>query len=108
MTNNFLLAPQGRVSFICVVVCVGRKNHTVHENIVSQVNKKSDTHTRAGTGRTSHKNSGSSHTGRSCRMDGRGDHMAGSCTPDWTSYLEQQRTKLSEHSIVSWVVFQRA
>lgn len=51
-----------------------------------------DTHTPARTGRTSRRNSGSSRTGTSCRRDGPGGHMAGSCTPDWTSYLEQQRT----------------
>lgn len=81
-----------------------RRKHTVHKIMVSQVNKKGDTHTRARTGRTSHRNSGSSHTGRSCRMDGRGDHMAGSCTPDWTSYLEQQRTKPSDwHSKLCYI-----
>lgn len=51
-----------------------------------------DTHTPARTGRTSRRNSGSSRRGTSCRRDGLGGHMAGSCTPDWTSYLEQQRT----------------
>lgn len=29
-------------------------------------------------------------------MDGQGGHMVGSCTPDWRSYLEQQRTKPSD------------
>lgn len=51
-----------------------------------------DTHTPAHTGRTSRRNSGSSRRGTSCRRDGLGGHMAGSCTPDWTSYLGQQRT----------------
>lgn len=59
-------------------------------------NKKVNTYTRARTGRTSHKNSGSLHTGRSCHTGGQGGHTADSCTPDWTSYLEQQRTKPSE------------
>ena len=70
--------------------------HAVNDRLVTQVNKKSDTHTRSRTGRTSHRNSGLSHTGRSCRMGGQGGHMAGSCTPDWMSYLEQQRTKSSD------------
>lgn len=59
-----------------------------------QVTKKCETHTHAHTGRTSHRNSGSSHTGTSCRKDGLGDHMAGSCTPDWRSYLEQEKRVL--------------
>lgn len=51
------------------------------------------TYTRARTGRTSHRNSGSSHKDRSCHMDGQGGHMAGSCTPDWMNYLAWQRTE---------------
>lgn len=50
-----------------------------------------DTYTPARTGRTSRRNSGSSRRGTSCRRDGPGGHMAGSCTPDWTSYLKQQK-----------------
>lgn len=57
-------------------------------------NKKSETHTRAHTGRTSHRNSGSLHTGKNCHKDGLDDHMAGSCTPDWMSYLYQEKRVL--------------
>lgn len=60
------------------------------------MNKKVNTYTHAHIGRTSHKNFGSLHTGRSCHMGGRGGHMADSCTLDWMSYLEQQRTKPSD------------
>lgn len=60
------------------------------------MSKKVNTYTHAHIGRTSHKNFGSLHTGRSCHMGGRGGHMADSCTLDWMSYLEQQRTKPSD------------
>lgn len=56
-----------------------------------QQKKKGETHTRAHTGRTSHRNSGSLHTGKNCRKDGLDGHMVGSCTPDWTSYLDQEQ-----------------
>lgn len=79
-----------------------RKQHAEHESLISQVIKEGDTHIHARTGRTSHRNSGSSHTGRSCRRDGQGDHMAGSCTPDWTSYLEQQKTGLRLAQWLCW------
>lgn len=32
--------------------------------------------------------------GKNCRKDGLGDHMAGSCTPDWMSYLDQEKRVL--------------
>lgn len=38
--------------------------------------------------------------GRSYRRDGLGGHMAGSCTPDWTSYLEQTEYKASDGQFV--------
>lgn len=81
-----------------------KKKHTVCEELVTEVNKKDDTHTHARTDRTSRRNSGSSHMGRSCRMDGQDGHMVGSCTPDWMSYLEQQRTKASEWNSKSYCI----
>lgn len=47
------------------------------------------THTLDHTGRISRRSFGSSRMDTSCRTDARGGHMAGSCTPDWISYLKR-------------------
>lgn len=68
--------------------------------------KKGETHTRAHTGRTSRRNSGSLHMGRSCHKDGLDDHMVGSCTPDWMSYLDQEKKvlRLTQKSALCFTV----
>lgn len=56
------------------------------------------THTPDHTGRISRRSSGSSHTDTSCRTDARGDHTAGSCTPDWTNYLKTNKQTNAEQN----------
>lgn len=78
----------------------------VSRQVKKKRKKKGETHTRAHTGRTSHRNSGSSHTGKNCHKDGLDDHMAGSCTPDWMNYLDQEKRVLRRTQKVLYVSVQ--